>query len=272
MQLKNKNELTLLQIVQHICFQHPELAEAIKGFALESTGFSYDFDKNGEAELLEKMAKLRPLFVFDVGANIGNWTKTALNLFSGAKIHAFELSYSTFKTLSKNVTNINVKLNNLGLSDSNQIVQYKNYGENSTVNTIILESTYNDSNIPYELATASVVCGDDYCNDNDVSFIDLLKIDVEGAEDRVLKGFTKMLEKRSIRAIQFEYGYCNGDLHFLMRDFYRFFSQYNYIVGRVTKGPIEFRPWRYSDNDFTSGPNWVAIRDDDIELKTLLSS
>jgi hypothetical protein len=112
--------------------------------------------------------------------------------------------------------------------------------------------------------------GDAYCDENGIDFIDFLKIDVEGAEHLVLAGFDKMLMRKSVRLIQFEYGYTNGDTKFLMRDFYEYFEKLGYIIGRVRKGPIFFDKWTYKHNDFKSGPNYVAIRADDLELKDIL--
>ena len=88
---------------------------------------------------------------------------------------------------------------------------------------------------------------------------------------RVLRGFSNLLEHKAVRIIQFEYGYTNGDSKFLMRDFYQFFKDYGYTLARVQKGPLSFREWAYSDNDFKSGPNYVAIRADDTQVLQLLS-
>lgn len=105
-----------------------------------------------------------------------------------------------------------------------------------------------------------------------IESIDILKIDVEGADHLVLKGFSKILEKNNIRLIQFEYGYTHGDAKFLMRDFYELFEGYGYIVGRLTKKGVKFEDWHYKMNDFKSGPNYVAIRKDDSQLKSLLKN
>ena len=120
--------------------------------------------------------------------------------------------------------------------------------------------------------TAFLRTGDLYCNENKISFIDFLKIDVEGAEHLVLAGFKKMFEKKAVRLVQFEYGYTNGDSKFLMRDFYDHFRRLGYLTAPVRKGTISFEEWTYKLNDFNSGPNFIAIREDDLELKTLLSS
>ena len=40
-------------------------------------GYSYDFDKNGERRLLEVLSALPVNTVFDVGANVGDWSLAA---------------------------------------------------------------------------------------------------------------------------------------------------------------------------------------------------
>ena len=57
--------------------------------------------------------------------------------------------------------------------------------------------------------TIETVKGDDFLSENHINKIDLLKIDTEGSEMEVLKGFEKSIDNKIIRAVQFEYGYIN---------------------------------------------------------------
>lgn len=234
-------------------------------------GYSYDFFENGESDLIDNISRISPKVVFDVGANVGDWTSIASDLLPNTNFHCFELSKKTFKTLSGRLNRESIILNNVGLAEKDGTFTYKDYGENSGVNTILLDATYHDNRIKPTIIEANLTTGDIYCYNNGINKIDFLKIDVEGAEHLVLQGFSEMFSKKAIRSVQFEYGYTNGDSRFLMRDFYKFFKEKGYIVGRVRKGPITFREWIYRDNDFTSGPNYVAIRENDEEMVTLLT-
>ncbi|MGE0347811.1 FkbM family methyltransferase [Hydrogenophaga sp.] len=233
-------------------------------------GYSYDFHKNGEKELLSKLAALNPSVVFDVGCNVGEWSQTAIRHFPNARIHCFELSDSTFKTLSENLKGPNFVLNNMGMGDKDAVVEYKDYGDNSKVNTLLVDATYHDRKIEFKMKRSTIRSGDSYCAEKGIEAIDFLKIDVEGADHLVLEGFSGLLQKKAVRVIQFEYGYTHGDAKFLMRDFHRLFAQHGYVVGRVQKGGIEFEDWNYKQNDFRSGPNYVAVRADDADLITRL--
>jgi FkbM family methyltransferase len=231
---------------------------------------AYNFERNGERALIEKIAKLNPRTVFDVGANVGHWSAAAGGLLTNVQIHCFELSPSTFVTLSERLTGPGFILNNCGMSNHDGVVEFKNYGENSTISTLLTQATFHDERVIPTVAEARVVTGDTYCRENGIDHIDLLKIDVEGADHLVLFGFGGLLAKRAVRVVQFEYGYTHGDAHFLMRDFYSLFEGYGYVVGRLNARGVHVTPWKYSLNDFTSGPNFVAIhRDDAIALKLL---
>jgi len=234
-------------------------------------GYSYDFDKNGERELLSKLSSSGFKVVFDVGSNVGEWSSTAVQYFPVARIHCFELSEGTFKTLSANLKGPNFVHNNMGMGDKDAVVEYKDYGENSKVNTLLVDATYHDKKIDFQIKRSAIRSGDSYCREKGIEQIDFLKIDVEGADHLVLEGFTELLQSQGVRVIQFEYGYTHGDAKFLMRDFYRFFEHHGYVVGRVQKGGIAFDGWTYKHNDFRSGPNYVAVRKSDAELLTLLA-
>ena len=58
----------------------------------------------------------------------------------------------------------------------------------------------------FEWVEGRVSTGDDYCREHSVSSLDLLKVDTEGSDLQVLRGFREMLERRAIDVVQFEYG------------------------------------------------------------------
>ncbi len=52
---------------------------------------NFHIDRNGEAILLERIAPFSPSLLFDVGANVGDWTRCRGDGLSvGARVHAFE--------------------------------------------------------------------------------------------------------------------------------------------------------------------------------------
>ena len=246
------------------------LAELYLGNFNDCSG---NIDINGERFLLSTLASINPLkTIFDVGANVGDWSLIAAEYFPKATIHAFELSNSTYLTTSTRLSAERFIVNNIGLSNAPGIVSYKDYGVNSGVNTIIGAANFWDGSISLENKETRVTTGDIYCEDHKIDFIDFLKIDVEGADHLVLQGFDRMLKNKSIRVIQFEYGYTHADAKFLMRDFFTLLNSKGYIAGKLWSDGVEFSDFFYWLNNFKSGPNYVAVREDDIETINRIST
>lgn len=231
-------------------------------------GFSYDFDLNGEALLIHRLSSFNLNVVFDVGANIGEWSKfVELKFNLDTEIHAFELSPTTLDTLSLNCSqSLRIKINKFGLSNDTATIEYKDYGVNSGINTLLKNADFHDRSLEPKVRIAEVVKGEDYCNEQKIEMIDFLKIDVEGAENYVLEGFRKFLEQAKIKIIQFEYGYTHGDAKFLMKDFYSMLEEYGYVIGPLKPTGVLFMDFSYPLNDFNSGPNYVAVHKSQAEI------
>ena len=164
--------------------------------------------------------------IFDVGANIGNYTALLMTVFPNAQIHSFEPAKETFSNLQKNIApNLarysgKVQLNNFGLSDSPTKATLHYDQLNSGI-----ASLYNRQldyfGIDYSKSeTVELSTLDNYCAENNIDRIDFLKMDVEGHELSVLKGSAKMLAESRIDNIQIEFGGCNLDSRTYVRDFW----------------------------------------------------
>ena len=123
--------------------------------------------------------------VIDIGANIGYYTVHLSNLVgSNGTVFAFEPDPLNFSTLEKNVKLNdceNVVLINKAVSNSCEPTTLFQNPDNSGGHSLI-----NSENIQKTI-TVDVITLDDYFKNLTIS-IDLVKIDVEGAEDFVIKG------------------------------------------------------------------------------------
>ena len=251
-----------------------ELSEELKGLATRfldaANGFSPDPNINGEFRLLQLLSGLNFKTVFDVGTHTGNWALAARQYFPQAKIHAFEISPTTFQMTQQQLQGENFILNNFGLANTTAHVHYKDYEPASAFNTLLNNATFYEYHLSAKTLSANVTTGDAYCDTCQVASIDYLKIDVEGAEHVVVMGFDEMLKARKIRCLQFEYGYQNGDSYFLMKDFFGFLNERGYIVGKVYPDGVEFTNFHYELNNFNSGPQFLAIPAYDTDLIKLL--
>ena len=161
--------------------------------------------------------------IFDVGANIGKYTEEIFLCFkqnSEIEVHCFEPSAITHEKLSENLRGFNVVINKLGLSDYEGEASLHFDKEVSG-----LASLYK-RNIEYlgiafnKEEKIKLTTIDEYCKKMNIVKIDMLKMDVEGNEYKVLLGASKMLNEKKIKAIQFEFGGCNIDSRTFFRDYW----------------------------------------------------
>ena len=227
----------------------------------------YKIEENGELWLLQRLTPMQPSIVFDVGANIGDWTRYAHGLFPRAEIHAFEISPETTWILKQRIGTLDrVVINDCGMADrSGEIVVY--CGKGGSVHSSILGDFVPDVEV---VANCRVVSGDDYMRANAIGHVDILKIDVESADHLVLAGFRVAMQAGAIDVIQFEYGRGSIITHFLLYDFYKLLEGLGYVVGQLNPTDIEFKPYTiYMEN--WHPPNWVAVRRERTDIIQMLS-
>lgn len=158
--------------------------------------------------------------LFDVGANIGDYTKNLQLFFPNAKIHSFEPAKETFHTLSNCNVGPNVILNNTGIS--NEVKKGTIYFDKENSG---LASLYNRQLDYFGLEFSreeqvELVTLDYYCQNHGIDKIDFLKMDIEGNEYNALLGATDLLNKNKIGVIQIETGGANMDSRTYFRDFW----------------------------------------------------
>lgn len=71
---------------------------------------------------------------------------------------------------------------------------------------------------------------DTYCNENNIEYIDFIKIDVEGAEKIVLDGANNMLRNNKIKMGLFEVGETLRDANTSEYDICNMLEKYNYKI------------------------------------------
>lgn len=234
---------------------------------------NYDIHTNGELSAITKLGRVTDAaIVFDVGANRGDWTDSAARTFPRARIHSFEILPETFAHLRARFGDTaGIAINNVGLSDAEGTLTVYFSPDRDDLATCVVGFSEEFHNYRPRSCPVSVTTGDRYCAARGIDTIDFLKVDVEGYEPQVLRGFSGMLGRGSIGAIQFEYGYINIDTHFLLKDFYAYLSPFNMVIGKIYPDYVDFRPYRHVHEDFY-GPNYLAVRADRQDLLRLLSN
>lgn len=227
---------------------------------------NHDSLSNGELTILQKLSKLKPTIIFDIGANVGDYSKMSIENCDVAKVYAFEPVSATFQLLTKFQEGRIVCIKK-GISSEAKKILINIYPGNphSSLHKLV--------GVDYEIVNQEqieVITGDQFIQENNIAHIDLVKMDIEGGEMDALIGFTNALKDRKIRLVQFEYGYINITTKILLRDYYDFFTQFGYMVGKIYPKSVDFRDYSINHEDFI-GPNFAAIHKDDLELRKLLA-
>jgi FkbM family methyltransferase len=221
----------------------------------------FESEINGELRVLRVLGAQGPRCVFDVGANVGDWSLAAAAVMPQARIQAFEIVPDTASVMARRLAERHVEtvnLNAVGLSDENGTIAVAHLPEFSQGSSAAVVQPAGE----VQWRDCPVRTGDDFCREHGIEHIDFLKIDVEGLEGRVLRGFDLMLTEGRIDVIQFEYGHLNASVRFLLGDFYDLFDGYGYAVGKIFPDHVAFHAYdAWRDEDFR-GPNYLAVRRD----------
>jgi len=213
------------------------------------------FASNGEEMVLRSLAGAPMATVFDVGANLGDWSLLAHRLLPAARIYAFELSPPTFEQLRQNTRVCGaIHAVNLGLSDRDGETTFYHYPDKPGETSLIAHPFQTGG---FELK-GHLRMGDAFCTEHSIQKIDLLKIDVEGAESFVLRGFEKMLAGGRISMIQFEYEKLNTVSKFLLKDFYALLGGHGYTLGKIFPTCVDFRDYAF-EHELLWGSNYLAV-------------
>jgi len=204
---------------------------------LRESGEQYVIDS-----ILPKFVNQTPI-LFDVGANVGSYTKLLSKQFPNAKVYSFEPNPETFKTLYNDFRKTkNIKIFNIGLSSSlkETIIYSQKSRRQSTLATLYSNIVPEEDTLQLPIKLSMI---DSFCEQNQIEVIDFLKIDTEGHEYDVLKGAEGMLKKGGIKIIQFEFNEMNVVARVFLKDFYNLLSNYSFYR-LLPDGLYSLNPYR----------------------------
>jgi len=193
---------------------------------------TFNGDINGEFWLRENF--LNEDVYFDVGFNMGEWSKYLSKKNCDAKIYAFDPNPEVirlFKSVFKEYPNI--ELNELALSNSEGILEFYDYGDMNGCNSLSARDVDFYKSIEPEIYNVKVGTLDKWCQKNNIKKINFLKIDAEGSDLNILEGSIKMLRDQKIEIIMFEYStgwLCSKRL---LQEAVTFFDNTNYKLYKL---------------------------------------
>ena len=167
--------------------------------------FSRRFTEQDELlKVLNDLGLKNNPMIFDVGAHKGQTSSHLCKLFPQSFIHAFEPSPYLFALIEKNLSKRkNIRCHNFALGQTDEKA-FLTRPDSDLCGQVVKAQENNSTSI-------SVRRLDEFCLFENISAIDLLKIDVEGNELSVLKGASGMFERNAIRAIFLECDFNKED-------------------------------------------------------------
>ena len=186
--------------------------------------------------ILEQRIK-QPYCIFDVGSNKGQFLSLILDNVSAKdfSVHCFEPGHETFRMLFESFNkDKRIKLNNIGLGreKGSALLHYDKIGSGLASLTKRKLQHFNIDFSKEEKVEINTL--DNYCAENSIDHIHLLKLDIEGHELDALAGAKEMFASKSIDMVTFEFGGCNIDTRTFFQDFWYFFNEANFKIFRIT--------------------------------------
>lgn len=204
----------------------------------------------------------RKFTIFDVGANIGQFTQLAAQEISvDKKIYSFEPSDKTFHVLSSLIQDKvrfgDVVAYNVGMGAvQGSLTLYSSECSSTIASLYNLENPLREFKDEFkEIVQIDTI--DNFCKANSIINIDYLKLDIEGHEYQVLQGAVDMLSNSKISFIQFEFGECQIDSRTFFRDFYKLLKGKYNIYRIISDGLAPISNYS-SDLEVFSTANYLA--------------
>lgn len=168
--------------------------------------------------------------VFDVGANVGDYSRKVLELSPGMTVYAFEPHPKTFTTLINNLRQSNFLPVNAAAGEAEGTLTLYDYEANdgsahASLYQDVIENIHQAKSVEHRVQVLSLGA---FAKSKNVEKIALLKIDTEGNELNVLKGMAEYIESGKIEAIHFEFNEMNVSSRTYFRDFWDLLPNFDF--------------------------------------------
>jgi len=192
--------------------------------------------------------------VFDIGANIGDWTASMLQVAGGRNIsiYAFEPCSATYAQLAERIQSPRVALVRTACARQSGTATMSVFFPGAGINTLVRNpSAASTEEVP-------VISVDEYCSIHSIPSITLLKIDAEGYDFEVIAGARRMLATKAVGILQFEYNHHWIGTRNCLKDPFDFLCPMGYQIGKLAGSVVEFyKEWHWEMETYREA-NYIA--------------
>jgi FkbM family methyltransferase len=214
-------------------------------------------------KLIQKLVKNKTPVLFDIGAHHGETVQYLKELFEKSTIYSFEPDPESFQILSSKAVS-GVYYYNLALSDADgSSIFYRN--KVSHTNSLLKVNLKSEDSIKIATSKAKgdgqyisefnfesqvdTITLDSFAKVNFIENVDLLKIDVQGAESKVLSGGGETLKKTAIVVLEISFF-----------DYYE--HQTSFLDVELLLSPLGFKLYSISEisnNPMNGRTDWAEV-------------
>ena len=238
-------------------------AETYSAF-LRGCGSGSGWDIANETSTIASFLPAAPAVIFDVGANNGEWSKifAAHRQRADDRHYLFECVPYCYEGIEQRIGQIpNPVLAKFAVSDTvgsaKMFVPSRGSGLASLHerhDVCVVQELYREMDVPTNTL-------DNYAAEQGVTFVDLLKMDIEGHEIFALRGAKDLLKAGAIGVVTFEFGSGNVNSRTFFRDFWELLTGSGFTIYRILPGGGTLQVKRYGEHleYFRGATNYVAV-------------
>jgi len=234
-----------------------------------------DPESNGEYFVLglarAQLART-PAVVFDVGANVGDWTaELCQGIGTPLRVFCFEPASETHAHVTRRLAGLKTGATietvraAVGAEPGEATLHvYLSLAGNQSL--ILRDGPQGVGGGTPTPETVPVVALDHFCAERGITEVGFVKSDTEGFEVQVMKGLAGMLGRKAVGALQFEYNDAWIDARAFLKDAFDFLTPLGYTLARIHPRGIEVMDGYLHALDNFQFSNYLALRDDWLRL------
>lgn len=203
--------------------------------------------------------------VFDVGANVGDWSELLIKAFpqdeaSELRLFVFEPTPATRERLTKRLALYQkggIVISPCALSEAVGSGQFTIMTDTGGTNSLAYDVA--GSSKALEIINVDRLTLDEFCAAQGVRHVNLVKTDTEGHDISVLRGASAMLQAGRIDVYQFEYNHLWAYSNAFLRDVFLLIEKTPYRLARLLPGHLELVDQWHPELDRFFAGNYLLL-------------